>query len=588
VRASDFTTIRTVGGLLPPDLLARVVAGDRGLAGLTSSDYHLAVGETPREAANRAWSYLTGVWTAYTAARDRLPEGDPAVGLTREKWLLVLMRELGYGRLPTTHGGGISLGDRAFPVSHLWQSTPIHLLGWGVDLDRRTKGVPGAADRAPHAMLQELLNRSDTHLWGLLANGRQLRILRDSTSLSGQSYVEFDLEAMFDGEVFSDFVVLFLLAHQSRVELDAPDATAGGCWLERWRTASIESGTRALGLLRDGVKAAIEALGTGFLQHPGNGDLNRRLADAELRLDDYHHALLRLVYRLLFLFVAEDRDALHSPDTDPVARSRYAAYFSTARLRRLALKRRGTKHTDLWQALTLVIDGLGNPGDAEPDCPHGPRPDGTDRPRPDRPRPDCPDCPDCPDGFPELGLPGLGGIFDLGEADVVHGLPLPNDALLTAVRHLAVVQPKGQPRRTVDYRNLGADELGGIYESLLELVPRHDAVERTFTLESLAGNDRKTSGSYYTPGALIDLVLDEALDPVLDDAEKSVATLAEAEAALLGVTVCDVFQQLRGGRPGGGGGTARGHRLRPCLRFRAFPGRGCAADRPSRRRRPHR
>ena len=84
----DFTTIRTVGGMLPPDLLARVIAGDRQLAGLTSGDYHLAAGETPREAANRAWSYLTGVWTTYRAAVDRLPDGDPAVGVTREKWLL--------------------------------------------------------------------------------------------------------------------------------------------------------------------------------------------------------------------------------------------------------------------------------------------------------------------------------------------------------------------------------------------------------------------------------------------------------------------------------------------------------------------
>jgi hypothetical protein len=508
---SDFTTIRTVGGLLPPDLLARVVAGDRDLAGLTSSDYHLAAGETPREAANRAWSYLTGVWATFRAARDRLPAGDPAVGLTRERWLLVLLRELGYGRIPIA-SGGIPVHDRAFPVSHLWERTPMHLLGWGVDLDRRTKGVAGAAERAPHAMLQELLNRSDSHLWGMLSNGRVLRVLRDSTSLSGQSYLEFDLEAMFDGEVFSDFVVLFLVAHQSRVELGTPDAPATDCWLERWRTASIESGTRALGMLRDGVKAAIEALGTGFLQHPANGDVNRQLADGELRLDDYQHALLRLVYRLLFLFVAEDRQALHHPDADAQARSRYATYFSIARLRRLALKRRGTKHTDLWQPLTLVVDALGNPGDAELGL---------------------------PDGIAELGLPGLGGIFEIGEVDVVHSLPLPNDALLAAVRHLAVVQPKGQPKRTVDYRNLGAEELGSIYESLLELVPRHDAVERIFTLQTLAGNDRKTSGSYYTPSALIDLVLDEALDPVLDDAEKSATTAEEAEKALLAVTVCD-------------------------------------------------
>ena len=103
---------------------------------------------------------------------------------------------------------------------------------------------------------------------------------------------------------------------------------------------------------------------------------------------------------------------------------------------------------------------------------------------------------------------------------MVIGQRLPNEALLTAIRRLSVVQPKNSPQRIVDYRNLGAEELGSIYESLLELVPRHDQVSRTFTLENLAGNDRKTSGSYYTPTSLIDLVLDQALDPLLDEAEK--------------------------------------------------------------------
>src|SRR6185436_8754846 len=72
-------------------------------------------------------------------------------------------------------------------------------------------------------------------------------------------------------------------------------------------------------------------------------------------------------------------------------------------------------------------------------------------------------------------------------------------------------------------------------ESLLELVPRYNAIEHTFTLVTLAGNDRKTTGSYYTPSSLIDLVLDEALDPLLDEAESA----ADPEAALLSMTVCD-------------------------------------------------
>lgn len=495
----QLTSVRSAGALLPSDVLNRIAAGDPDLGGLRPADFHLSPGETPREAANRAWAYLTSVWPTFREALAGLPEGDPAVRLTRERWLLLLFRELGYGRLQSTPAGGLVAGDKAYPVSHLWGAFPIHLLGWGVDLDRRTKGVAGAAERAPHAMVQEMLNRSDDHLWAAVSNGRVLRLLRDSTTLSTLSYVEFDLESMFDGELFSDFVVLFLLLHQSRVEVPG-GGTPADCWLERWRSSAIAQGTRAMELLRDGVQRAIEHLGTGFLRAPANTELRRRLADGLLHLDDVHQALLRLVYRLLFLFVAEDRDALLDPEAPASAKARYREYYSTARLRRLALKRRGTQHVDLWRALRLVISKLGDEA-----------------------------------GCPELGLPGLGGLFDDHGAEVFAEAELPNEALLAAVRDLAIVKPNGQPQRLVDYKNLGAEELGSIYESLLELVPRYNPAEQTFTLETLAGNDRKTTGSYYTPSELIDLVLDETLEPLLDEAERA----ADPEAALLAMTVCD-------------------------------------------------
>ena len=225
----ELSAIRTVGAMLPADLLGRITAGDRDLGGLASADYDLKDGETPREAANRVWAFLRTVWPSFREALAKLPEGDPAVGLTRERWLLLLFDQLEYGRLQTTPPGGIAVGDRSYPVSHKWGPVPIHLLGWGVDLDRRSKGVPGAAERAPHALLQHLLNRSDDHLWGIVSNGRTLRLLRDSTSLSTQSYVDFDLDSIFSSELFADFVVLYLLLHQSRVEVPTDEASPAEC-----------------------------------------------------------------------------------------------------------------------------------------------------------------------------------------------------------------------------------------------------------------------------------------------------------------------------------------------------------------------
>ena len=94
--------------------------------------------------------------------------------------------------------------------------------------------------------------------------------------------------------------------------------------------------------------------------------------------------------------------------------------------------------------------------------------------------------------------------------------------------------------RLVDYRNLGAEELGGIYEGLLELHPRIelDANPPRFSLGTAQGNERKSTGSYYTPSSLINCLLDSALDPVVDEAVRGKSG-AEAEAAILGLAIVD-------------------------------------------------
>ncbi|MEK8143863.1 hypothetical protein NKH18_23820 [Streptomyces sp. M10(2022)] len=232
------------------------------------------------------------------------------------------------------------------------------------------------------------------------------------------------------------------------------------CWLERWRTEAIASGTRALDHHRDGVQRAITTLGTGFLRHPANTDLRENL-DA----DRFHAALLRLAYRMIFLFVAEDRDALHHPTraTTPAngtpstsAPPVCAATPCAARAPRTptSMPRCGSSWTP-WAVRT-----------AGPSWPARPR-----RPlrRHRRRRPSA-------------------------------GVLLSNASLLEAVRHLSRVRDEKTARwRPVDYRNMGSEELGSIYESLLELVPKHSATERSFELVNRLGNDRKKTGSYYTP-----------------------------------------------------------------------------------------
>lgn len=502
--ASDFVGINIQGGLLPSELLSQLTSR-RDIDGSRSSDYGLAAGETVREAANRKWAYLTGVWRSFREALHALDHSDRATSLTRDRWLQIVLAELDFGRIPATPAGGLHTGGKDFPISHVWQHVPVHLLGARISLDSRTAGVAGAAGQAPQSMMQDFLNRSDEHLWGILSNGLVLRLLRDSTSMVGSSYVEFDLEAIFDGELFSDFFMLFTLCHASRFEVQDEELGATSCWLEQWRQMAFESGSRALEQLREGVVAAIETLGTGFLAHPHNSELRHDLENGILDRDDFNHALLRVIYRLLFCFVAEDRGLLLDPNATPEAKSRYNEYFSMTRLRSTARRRRGGHHADRWQALQIVWDGLASPT-----------------------------------GRPELGLVGIGGLFEQGPLDVVRDASLSNEALLSAVRSLSVITEKGTSyRRTVNHRDLGAEELGGIYEALLEYVPHWDPAARQYRLGDAAGNVRKTSGSYYTPSSLIESLLDSALDPVLDRAEAQAVDAEDRAAQLLAITVVD-------------------------------------------------
>jgi hypothetical protein len=153
--------------------------------------------------------------------------------------------------------------------------------------------------------LQDWLNATDRALWGMACDGERLRLYRDNPSLTRPAYIEADLRRMCEADAFADFTVMWLLLHASRFgALGTPPAD---CALERWRDSGQKAGIAARDRLRDGVEQALQVLGTGFVGHTANGDLRRDLQDNVLPLTDFHGLLLRLVYRVIFLLVAEDR-----------------------------------------------------------------------------------------------------------------------------------------------------------------------------------------------------------------------------------------------------------------------------------------
>lgn len=491
-----FQSVRTEGAVLPRELLEKVAALDPSIPGLTPKDYGLLEHERIGDAASRSWTRLLGCWAAFKDAVAKLGENEPATRVTRERWLLPLFQELGYGRIQAAKSS-FEVEGRAYAVSHSWGNSPIHLLGSRTGLDKRESGVAGAASSSAHGLVQDFLNRSDPHLWGFVSNGLVLRVLRDNHSLTRQAYVEFDLQAIMDGEEYAEFLLLWLVCHASRVEVADP-GKPGECWLEKWFEHARDQGVQALDDLRLGVEQALRALGAGFLKCRANAALHQALSDGTLDGAGYFRELLRLAYRLIFLFVTEDRGLLLDPEAPSEAKDRYRRYYGTERLRDLALRRRGSAHVDLWRGLRLVMGKLQA-------------------------------------GCPELGLPALGS--HLWDDDTVRNLvtaDIANEDLLAAVRSLcSVVQ--GGSRRIVNWRTIGAQELGSVYESLLEYHPRIERESGGFSLEVAAGHERKTTGSYYTPDSLVNCLLDSALDPVLDEAARK----ADPERAILDLKVCD-------------------------------------------------
>lgn len=508
MRSEGFTTVTTVGSLLTRDFLSKLQVEQKSIEGLTAQSYGLYKGEVFSEAVSRSWLRLKIAWDRFTRQIAESP-GEPATRVTRERWLQPLFQELGYHDMEVARG--LALGEKSYPISHMYGQTPIHLLGYDIDLGTRTKGRTGAATQSPHSLVQEFLNRSENHLWGILSNGYSLRLLRDNISLTRQAYVEFDLKSMMEGDIYHDFFLLWLLCHASRTEGERPEHS----WLEKWTRAIEKDGTRALDHLRTGVENAIRHLGQGFLR-TNNTELISKLRDDtrpdHLTTMGYYRELLRVVYRMIFLFAAEDRNLLHPPDATDEAKKTYKDHYSTGRIREIARNKRGTPHPDIWRQLGITFRALGHQ-----------------------------------EGCPELGLPALGGFLWSKEAiPDFENCDIQNIDLLEAVRDLSQTKQDGIPRR-IDYLNLDSEELGSIYESLLELQPTVNTHTAHFDLEVIPGHERKKTGSYYTPTCLITQLLDTALEPVISrtirEAQKQNKTTQDEEPpeakALLKLKVCD-------------------------------------------------
>lgn len=489
-----FPTLRIEGGLLGPDVPEQILRGE--LPFQRPSDFGLEGRRNLTDEIAAAFSDACALWGVFRSRLSRIAEQDPATSLTRDTWVIPFLSLLGY-ELRYNHRA-YDVDGLSFAISHRLgdcdDGMPVHIVGIRQDLGRLAPG--GRPRLAPHALVQEYLNRTD-HLWGIVTNGRTLRILRDSTYIRRQAYIEFDLETLFEAQHFQDFVLLYRLLHRSRLPHTAADAHT--CPLEQYHQHSLEQGSWVREKLREGVEACLIDLANGFLRHPASAGLRAWVQQAGASA--LYHQLLRLVYRLLFLLVSEDRGLMSSD-------SLYREHYSVTRLRTLVERRDTlTDHDDLWCSLRVLWMLL---------------------------RDDTPQA----DGLPLatlLGLPVLNG--DLFAEQELDQASIANRDLLNAFWYLTFYDT---PPRRINYAALDTEELGSVYESLLELQPQITTHDQHLVFSLIThGAERRSTGSHYTHPELVGQIMQQTLEPVIAERLASCSTDAERQAAILNLKVLD-------------------------------------------------
>jgi hypothetical protein len=506
-----FESLSIEGGLLAPAWLARVA--QLSADAQREADYRVPKGLQLRDEIGRYWRIAQAHWFEFTAGRSG--KGDARA--LSERFVLGLLRDaFGFGTLVPIEPAALGAGGwpppatppapsaRPFPVAHAALSgrVPVVIAPAGSGLDALSPAFgDGVRRRSAFGLAQEFLNERDGTLWGVVSDGLTLRLVRDNASLTRPAWIEADLARLFTEERYADFAALWLLAHESR--FGRADQPVADCALEVWRNAGREQGTRAREQLRRGVEEAVAALGQGFVAHPQNAALRAALERGDLSSEGLFQQLLRLVYRLIFLITVEERELLHAPAVAGPVRRLYADGYGLRRLRERAVRRSAhDRHADLWEGVKVVLCGLAG-------------------------------------GEPRLGLPALAGIFAPEETPALDGAKLENRALLLALFKLCWLKESAGLAR-VNWRDMGPEELGSVYESLLELLPVVSLATRTFGFaaqDDARGNARKNTGSYYTPDSLVQALLDTALEPLVR--ETVAANPGKPAAALLELAIID-------------------------------------------------
>ena len=521
----DYTSIHIYGHLLSDDILHNIER-DNTLIGNRDQDFGMDISVS--SAIDYVWSSLRNDWNFYKerAGNERLVNKDP-YGTRRARDLMErLLQSLGYKL--DRQVANIEVAGTGYDISYTCPdlgNMPFVIIGENIttdgsintldkcSLDYRAKG--NMRKKSAHATMLEYLNATE-NVYGIISNGQILRIIRNSGQLVKLTYIEFDLRRMLEEDKYTEFCLMFRLLHASRFRTSGDEP----CVMERWFNMSIESGNRIRNGLSRAVQTTMETIGNAVLTSKGEGNdaLRRAFADGTMDAAKLNKELIHFIYRLLFLFIIEERglvyqipDSVDAPDYKQQCQWQdiYKKYYAASRLRRLSelsyLKQR--QYSDLWQGLMDTFHLFE------------------------------------PDTFGEkLGIKPLGGV--LFGTETLHWLKqcqVSNRDLLAAFAALNEFTDERQQRVKINYSSLDVEEFGSVYEGILEMRPfvQPGVAASDWQFGFVGGLDRQSTSSYYTRPDLVQNLIKTTLEPVIKEKMANCATTEEKIKALLNMKVCD-------------------------------------------------
>lgn len=521
----DYTSIHIYGHLLSDDILHHIER-ENTLNGNRDQDFGMDISVS--SAIDYVWSSLRNDWNFYKerANNERLVNKDP-YGTRRARDLMErLFQSLGYSL--DRQATNIEVAGTNYDISytcHDLGKMPFIIIGEGISadgsidtldkcsLDYRAKG--GMRKKSAHATMLEYLNATE-NVYGIISNGQILRIIRNSGQLVKLTYIEFDLRRMLEEDKYTEFCLMFRLLHASRFRTSGDEP----CVMERWFNMSIESGNRIRNGLSRAVQTTMETIGNAVLTSEGEGNdaLREAFVNGTMDATQLNKELIHFIYRLLFLFIIEDRglvyqipDSPDAPDYKQLCQWQdiYKKFYAASRLRHLSelayLKQR--QYSDLWQGLMDTFHLFE------------------------------------PDTFGEkLGIKPLGGV--LFGTETLHWLKqcqVSNKDLLAAFSALNEYEDERQQKVKINYSSLDVEEFGSVYEGILEMRPfvQPGVTASDWQFGFVGGLDRQSTSSYYTRPDLVQNLIKTTLEPVIKEKIAAKTTTEEKVKALLNMKVCD-------------------------------------------------